>query len=504
MKKALHLFVLYFLFINFLWGQSKEGNVWVLGYPPDPDFPSDLFGGTLVNFNNGKPDTSRFTIQRSMFTSSSITDGNGNLLFYSNGCDILNRNHQIMLNGDDINSTGDAYYNLYCANGIKAYGEIQDMLTFSWPKHENLYKIIHIRYEPFETSSEIWNTTVDMELDGGMGEVVEKSVKIFDGGTSDGYMTATRHGNGEDWWITAPEWRTTRKFVFLLDSLGIHGPDIQEEAGILTGSGGYGQAAFSPDGTKYAEVCFFQGQVMDFDRCTGKFSNPRVIQINFPQVNDCAGAAFSPDSRYLYVSVCDSLFQYDLSKENFNSTRQTVACFDGIKDSMGLKDAYFYTMLLAPDDKIYMNTPGSTKALHIIHRPNEPGAACEFQKWGLELPTLHSSGQMPNLPNFRLGAMDPPCGSGACDTLPMTETFTLFPNPATDYVVVSNKKLETAAPLTFQLYDALGRLVIEERPGCLPHRVELSDLPEAGYFYRVFSAGGERLGRGTLLKVRSR
>jgi len=57
----------------------------------------------------------------------------------------------------------------------------------------------------------------------------------------------------------------------LLDSLGIHGPDIQPNAGILTGSGGSGQAVFSYDGTKYAEVCFFQGQTLDFDRCTGKF-----------------------------------------------------------------------------------------------------------------------------------------------------------------------------------------------------------------------------------------
>jgi hypothetical protein len=36
---------------------------------------------------------------------------------------------------------------------------------------------------------------------------------------------------------------------------------------------------------------------------------------------------------------------------------------------------------------------------------------------------------------------------------------------------------------------------------CLPHRIELADLPAAGYFYRVFSGGGERLGSGTLVKM---
>jgi len=288
-----------------------------------------------------------------------------------------------------------------------------------------------------------------------------------------------------------------------LDSLGTHGPDIQEDAGVLIGSGGSGQSSFSPDGALYAEACFFQGQVMDFDRCTGKFSNPRVIQFNGHPDQCGTGVAFSPDSRYLYVSLCDTLYQYDMRVEDFNSTRMTVAQFDGVVDTSGLKSPYFSTMLLAPDDKIYMNFGTSSKALHVIHHPNQRGTACDFQKWGLDLPTLHH-GQMPNLPNFRLGAIDPPCGSGACDTLPVTETFTLFPNPATDYVVVSNKKSEMAGVLTFQLYDALGRRLIEENMDCLPHRIELGYLPEAGYFYRVFSAGGERLGSGTLVKVSSR
>jgi hypothetical protein len=372
-----------------------------------------------------------------------------------------------------------------------------------WPKHLGLYKIIQSwQTELFLIPDLLLESTVDMNLGNGFGDVIEKNKTVSSNLQLQGFLVSIRHGNGYDWWITAAEWRTRRYFVYLLDSLGIHGPDLQE-AGILTGSGGSGQSAFSPVVTKYAEACFFQGQIMDFDRCTGKFSNPRVIQFDTSGANQCAGVAFSPNSRYLYVSRCDSLYQYDLSVEDFNSTRQTVAYFDGVGDPAGLKNPFFYTMLLAPDNKIYMNAPGSTKALHVIHRPNERGTACDFQKWGLDLPTMHY-GQLPNLPNFRLGAMDPPCGSGACDTLPVTETFTIFPNPATDYIVISNKKSEMAGALTFQLYDALGRLLIEEYLDCLPHRVELGDLPEAGYFYRVFSGEGTRLGSGTLAKVHGR
>jgi len=55
--------------------------------------------------------------------------------------------------------------------------------------------------------------------------------------------------------------------------------------------------------------------------------------------------------------------------------------------------------------------------------------------------------------------------------------------------------------LTFQLFDALGRLLIEETLDCLPHRIELEDLPQAGYFYRVFSVDSKRLTSGTLVKM---
>ena len=74
--------------------------------------------------------------------------------------------------------------------------------------------------------------------------------------------------------------------------------------------------------------------------------------------------------------------------------------------------------------------------------------------------------------------------------------------PATDYIVVSNNKSAmTTGPLTFQLYDALGRLLLEESMACLPHHIELADLPAAGYFYRVFQAAGQSLGEGTLIRM---
>jgi len=285
----------------------------------------------------------------------------------------------------------------------------------------------------------------------------------------------------------------------LLDSLGIHGPDIQPNAGILTGSGGSGQAVFSYDGTKYAEVCFFQGQTLDFDRCTGKFSNPRVIDTDSTAQNStCAGVAFSPNSRYMYVSRCDTVDQFDMSVTNFNSTRLPVITWDGVFDTTYLRGPGYFTMLTAPDDKIYI-CPRNSKALHIIHNPNEYGAACNYEKWGLELPTIHS-GQLPNIPNFRLGAADPACTTGS-NNLADSEGYTVFPNPASDYVIISNHNANLSGALTFQLFDIWGKLVLEKTIDSLPYRIELANFAAMGYHYRIFGAGGKKMMGGVLVKV---
>lgn len=502
MKKSILLFaLLFFLFSRTASAQNKEGYTWVLGYPPDPCCPApDYFGGSVVSFKTGAPVVSKCTVDGGMVASVSMSGLDGDLLFYSNGCEVHGADYQIIDNGNAV-SAGTTY-DLACLTSVHlAYGVLQGRIALPWPRHLGQYKFIYLyHFEPYVAKNQVNYATIDMRANNGAGAVTEKNLSVYDERSANWYMTAVRHGNGQDWWVTLPEYRAGNRFVYLLDSLGVHGPDVQEGVGLNPGTRGYGQCAFSPDGSKYAEVGPLEGQILDFDRCKGKFSGLRAIQFDTVD-NTCAGVAFSPDSRYLYVSRTDSIYQYDLSAADFNASRLTIAFDEGGMDSAGLKNPYFYSMLLGPDGKIYIGGPGVTKALHIIHHPNERGAACGFERWGLELPTLHY-GQLPNLPNFKLGAAAPPCSD--CGAPGEMGGAAIFPNPATDYVVVSGTGGEGSVPLVFQLYDALGRLLIEEELGCLPARVELGDLPDAGYFYRVLGAGGGRIDSGTLAKVRGR
>ncbi|MFN8303793.1 MAG: T9SS type A sorting domain-containing protein [Saprospiraceae bacterium] len=482
---------------------QKEDYTWVMGYPNDPpDLYYPYIGGTMINFKNGRPDTTRFFTLAGMSQSASISDKDGNLLFYSNGCEVFNNIHQIMPNGNKLND-GDGYH-YGCVAPILGYTDAQGIVALPWPKHPGIYKVFHIRFdEPGLPSATLLETTVDMRMDNGLGDVTEKNQSIHE----ESYLNriaAVRHGNGTDWWLALPKNRSREILVFLFDSSGVH-PPVRQDVSVVPNKGGWGQMNFSPDGSRLVDIMFDQGQLFDFDRCSGRLFNARLIQFDTLD-NISAGATFSPNSRYLYVCREDSLYQYDLGASDFNSTRLTVGAYDHFYDTLRSSSTFFYQMLPAPDGKIYMTVPDGSCYMHIIHRPDERGTACDFENHGLLMPTFHAFA-VPNLPNFRLGAADPPCGThGGClyqDGSAQTDRVKLFPNPATWYVDVAVPP-GTDLPLDFQVYDALGRLLLEETIDCSLHRVELGDWPEAGYFYRLSDANGRRVAAGTLVKVDGR
>src|SRR5437660_661504 len=81
-----------------------------------------------------------------------------------------------------------------------------------------------------------------------------------------------RDANGRDWWLFCHKFNNDKYFKFLVSANGIQGPETQN----LGSSRGvyFGQMVFSPDGTKAA---YYEPKndldIMDFDRCTGDFSN---------------------------------------------------------------------------------------------------------------------------------------------------------------------------------------------------------------------------------------
>ena len=149
--------------------------------------------------------------------------------------------------------------------------------------------------------------------------------------------------------------------------------------------------------------------LFEVDRCSGRLSNQRHIDLGGGEFLVGSGCAFSPNSRFVYLSMHRYVLQFDLWADDVAASRDTVAVYDGFADPFA---TVFNMAQLAPDGKIYLSTGNGTKYMHIIHRPDLPGDSCQVEQRGIELPVYMYMG-LPNFPHYRLGPQD----GSPCDTL---------------------------------------------------------------------------------------
>jgi hypothetical protein len=484
------------LFLGFPANAQKEDFVWLLGYTPNE--PAQKFGGTKIDFHQSLPNISFFNIPFRLFPIGMINNPSGVVQFYSNGCSIANRENQIMLNGNGINAGYMA--DAYCVNG--GYPFRNGLLSLSLPADTNNFVFFHLWGDNSTLYKRLQYTKIDMTLDNGLGAVTSKNEIALQDTFTD-HLTAVRHGNGRDWWIAAHKGRSNRSLLFLLDHDGLHAPIAQHIGPVWGPRDWSGQSVFSPDGRQYARANPDNGlNLFDFDRCTGAFSNPIVVSLAADSAS-AAGVAFSPNSRFLYLSTGLKLFQFDMQAPNIPASKQLIGVYDGF---LGPFPTSFYQMRLAPNGKIYMGATNGVRYLHTIHQPDMPGAACNFVQHDLELPTHFAIG-LPNFPYFRL--YDEP--GSPCDTLGInggpwwTSTgaaaesqIQVRPNPFRErFTLALSVNLRSPA---LRLHDAAGRLVLEQRLVLGVNEIEAAGLPAGLYFWEV-AAAGERVKSGKLVKT---
>lgn len=475
-----------FLFVWLAFGPlltaQKEDYVWLLG--SYPNVPTEYFGGTQLDFNKEPVETSYYdALVYILGGASSICNPDGKLLFYSNGCNVINAEHRAMPNGRSIND-GPTATN-YCG-AVGYYPTYSGVLALPHPGSTEHYLLIHIR-DVGNLPGEVLYTKIDMTLDGGLGDVIEKNRLVFRD-TLAPYLAAVRHGNGRDWWVYTYKIKGNRHYRFLLDPKGLHGPVPQDIGGDWNTDYWAGHSVFSPQGTRFARANPFNGlDIFNFDRCTGQLSRHQTLPI-LDSVG-AAGVAFSPNGRYLYYSAVYYLYQFDLQAPDVAASRRLIDTLDGT-----FLDPFitpFYSMRLAPDGKIYICPNNGSRHLHIIHEPDQEGAACRLEQHTLQTPT-YLGFMLPNFPTYRL--YDFP--NSPCDTLgidgPIVETKTAspteergigvwaWPNP-----VQGNISLHFRALFVGQivLRDASGRVLREENVGVNEqHVLYMGDLPNGLYF----------------------
>jgi PKD repeat protein len=361
----------------------------------------------------------------------SICDSNGELILYSNGMHIHDSTHTDIINGDTIGYSD--YWDIWVAedyypNGddwITGYPGIQMVQIL--PVGDKYYIIYKMRkIEGQEATVISLNYSIINKTEDGKYEVEAKDIVVHEDEFNFMQINATRHANGQDWWMTQQNKEADSMYVYLIneDGISLHNTLLKEKRTSSVNT--LPQTYFSPAGDKLAishgqsipdnnTERIFVNRLFDFDRCTGDITElGSDTTVNKRLFGICS---FSPSGQYLYTSSYDTIYQYDVWAEDWVSTRTSIAGYDGFffqYDFYGspMQNTELGPMITGPDGRIYSVPPGDNRYLNVIEYPDEKGIDAEVVQHKINLPTQNFR-SVPNFPNFRLGPQD----GSPCDTL---------------------------------------------------------------------------------------
>ncbi|GAB4289178.1 MAG: hypothetical protein Kow0068_14790 [Marinilabiliales bacterium] len=463
--------IILLIFLNAQLFCQKQGNIWYFGDHAGLDFnsgnPIPLMDG--ATYNDNYPHSEGTSV---------ICDSTGNLLFYTNGQKIWNRNHQIMPNGDSLlghlSSTQAALIVPQPGNSRYFYVFTTDAFYEDQLKYGFRYSI------------------VDICLDNGYGDIIsgQKNILLLD--TVAEKLTAVRHANGSDYWIITHKFFSDAFYAYLLTSTGISDTTITHIGSIHTEycpsstfptRSALGQLKASPDGSKIAcvngQTCYNISELFDFDNSTGVVSN--VIQLKADTLAaGLYGVSFSPDNSKLYISSWignDRIYQFDLSSgipTTIINSKTIIAEHAG--------GPWYQGMQLGPDGKIYVAVINQSY-LSVINNPNQQGSACNFSELTVSLNGNTCSHGLPNFIDF----FDYSNTITNCEVnLNENETFNIkiYPNPAFKEInIIINKTIKSN--YSIKIYNINGVLVKEQTENSNKINIDVKNLENSLYIIKI-------------------
>ena len=518
MKTKFIFLIVTFLIDSYLCLGQKQDYIWIFG---------DSCG---INFANLSNPTAFITNELHTYENyNSISDKNGNLLFYVNGsptdsygnlnmCNtIYNSQFQLMDNGDSIKSD---------------YSETQGSLIIPYPNNNNKYYLFQIQ----ETLSDsftfqgysLYYSIIDLSLNGGLGKVISKNI-LLQQDSMEEKLTAVKHGNGIDWWVITHLSNSDKFNIYYISSNGISPPLRQSIGSFIPGypgSSAYcenaGQMKVSEQGDKLVYLNLARDlYLFDFNRCTGTLSNS--LNLHPELAGSCGGyygCSFSQSGKRLYVTTVgknmysdiDTLFQYDLTANSIIDSK--IQIWIDTNSSNTYREIGQHQ--LGPDGKIYISNCYSgiptyhyslyNSNLSVINYPDSLGLSCNFTPYSFNLAGGHCSYGLPNLPNYNLGRwIDSPCDtlSSIVDFNSTNLIISIYPNPAKDNItiIIGNNEEET---YNFELFDIVGNKVFSKQFTTSENsaNISLNSISKGIYVCRILDSKNIKLYNGKLVIIK--
>ena len=354
MKTLLVLFTI--LAFAFAGAAQKQNNNWCFG---------EHVG---LDFNSGSPLVFQSQINISE-TGASVSDRlTGDLLFYTDGFKIWDKNHAIMPNSYGI---GTDTPNYSCAQGA---------VIVPVPASTGQYYVFTL--EDVTKKGKLRYSKVDMQLNNGNGDVVtgEKAI-LLDSNLSE--AMAVVKGTPCSYWLLV-NYRDSGLFAaYKINAAGVKPvPKLSYFAPEDESTGCH--IRFSNNGKTMVHLRRNGGlNLYDFDKITGALSHRRVIDTIKGWVYS---AELSPDNTLLYAGTDTDpaqIYQYDLQQPGAAAIKGSRQLVGKVTTSAGILG----TLQLAPDGNIYVSQSGYSlySSLHRISNPNQKWPGCTWTQNAVQL-----------------------------------------------------------------------------------------------------------------------
>lgn len=378
------IFSVFFLLVSLCALGQKQNNNWFFGngagltWQTQTSYSATGMFGTPNATLRGMPTNVTDSPMNTFEGCFTISDIDGNLLFFSDGITIWNKNKLVMEGGASL--TGNP-------------SSAQSGIILPYPRSRTKYVAVSLGEKEANNLS---YSIVDMSKNGGLGAVDLTQKNILFTGQS-GYLgesvAAVRHSNKYDFWIVAPGRTTANSYlnVWKVTDSGVqtarHSVVTVGRPTTPTQPGGY--VNFSPDG-KHIVWIDFGNQFFcyaDFDTSTGIISNLKVRSggLGDPvyQWGYGYGAIFSPNGKYLYLTYVPGttndtsrtglvVFDFDALKAATNPN--LIAPIRTLTNPYALQNGNndgFGTIQKGSDNRLYISA-FFTKNIFVIDNPNDP------------------------------------------------------------------------------------------------------------------------------------
>ncbi|MCL6294738.1 T9SS type B sorting domain-containing protein [Jejuia spongiicola] len=366
--------------------QSEAAN-WYFGFGGGIKFNQN--SNTVTSVSNGQ-----------LFTNegcASISDSSGNLLFYTDGSRVWNKNHATMMNG--LGLFGDS-------------SSTQSAIIVPKPNDDDIYYIFTVDNNLNGSNFGLNYSEVDISLDGGLGAVTSKNTNLIQR-CSEKITAVLKDCITKSIWVLtfAPQNGSTGNYdtfyAFEVNDLGVNTSPVTSPF-TLNISDARGYLKLSPDGTKVANANVSDGlYIYDFDVSTGIISNQNELFISGTN-GFTYGVEFSPNSQLLYAHASNDFFDQGNPASNNDPTNHTSSLLqynllaaDIQSSAVVIDDRQLYRggLQLGPNGKIYRALSATYNIglpnLGVINNPNSLGVSCNYQHNAINLSPNNSSQGLP-------------------------------------------------------------------------------------------------------------